>query len=39
MIDPRNDPSQNVIGKLEFTYWKQAEVDNALVNLYRRSFE
>ena len=38
MIDPTNEPSQRVIGKLGFAYWKQAEVDGWLANMYRRSF-
>ena len=38
MIDPTNEPSQRVIGKLGFTYWKQAEVDGYIDNMYRRSF-
>ncbi len=36
MIDPTNDASQGVIRKLGFTFWKQAEVDGYLDNLYRR---
>jgi RimJ/RimL family protein N-acetyltransferase len=39
MIDPTNQPSQRVIGKLGFTYWKQAEDDGFIVNMYRRSFD
>ena len=38
MIDPTNDASQGVIGKLGFTFWKQAEVDGYIDNLYRREF-
>jgi len=38
MIDPTNQPSQGVIGKLGFTFWKQAEVDGYVDNLYRRAF-
>lgn len=38
MIDPTNAASQNVIAKLGFEYWKQAEIDGWLDNLYRRSF-
>jgi len=38
MIDPTNDLSQRVIAKLGFTYWKQAEVDGFVDNMYRRSF-
>ena len=36
MIDPTNDASQGVIGKLGFTFWKQAEVDGYVDNMYRR---
>ena len=36
MIDPRNIPLQKVIAKLGFVYWKQAEADGFLDNLYRR---
>jgi RimJ/RimL family protein N-acetyltransferase len=36
IIDPQNAPSQNVAGKLGFTFWKQALVDDGyLVNLSR----
>lgn len=35
MIDPKNHPSQNVAGKLGFTYRKQAIVGGYLVNIYR----
>ena len=38
MVDPTNLPSQNVIAKLGFTFWKQALVDGWLDNLYRRAF-
>lgn len=38
MIDPTNHASQNVITKLGFTFWKLAEVDGYLDNLYRRTF-
>jgi RimJ/RimL family protein N-acetyltransferase len=38
MIDPTNTASQRVIAKLGFTYWKQAEVDGFVDNMYRRSF-
>ena len=38
MIDPTNEASQRVIAKLGFPYWKQAEVEGFLANLYRRSF-
>ena len=36
-IDPDNHPSQNVIRKLGFAYWKQATVDGHVCNFYRRS--
>lgn len=35
IIDPQNSPSQNVANKLGFTFWKQALVDDYLVNLSR----
>ena len=35
MIDPRNHPSQRVIAKLGFTFWKQDWVAGHLTNLYR----
>jgi RimJ/RimL family protein N-acetyltransferase len=35
MIDPTNHPSQNVAGKLGFAFWKPANVDGWLVNMYR----
>ena len=38
MIDPRNAASKAVIGKLDFTFWRQAEVDGYPVDLYRRTF-
>lgn len=38
MVDPTNRPSRNVITKLGFEFWKQAEVDGYLDNLYRRTF-
>jgi RimJ/RimL family protein N-acetyltransferase len=37
MIDPRNEASKNVIGKLGFAFWKQAVVDGYRDNLYRRT--
>ena len=37
MIDPTNLPSQRVIAKLGFTYWKQAEIHGFVDNLYRRT--
>jgi RimJ/RimL family protein N-acetyltransferase len=36
IIDPTNQPSQNVAGKLGFTFWKQAMVAGYVDNLYRR---
>jgi RimJ/RimL family protein N-acetyltransferase len=38
MVDPTNDPSMHVIGKLGFTFWKQAELDGFVYNLYRQTF-
>ena len=38
MIDPTNEPSQNVITKLGFTFWKQAMVDDYLDDIYRLPF-
>ncbi|MCP5025819.1 MAG: GNAT family N-acetyltransferase [Actinomycetia bacterium] len=35
MIDPTNIPSQRVITKLGFAFWKQAVVHGYLDNLYR----
>lgn len=35
MIDPTNAPSRRVAIKLGFTYWKQAEVNGFLDDLYR----
>jgi RimJ/RimL family protein N-acetyltransferase len=35
MIDPANAPSANVARKLGFAFWKQAPVDDYLVDLYR----
>ena len=37
MIDPRNTASQGAIAKLAFTYWRQAEIDGYVDNLYRRT--
>jgi len=34
VIDPDNDASQNVAGKLGFRFWKQAVVDRCVRNLY-----
>ena len=36
MVDPRNEPSQNVIGKLGFAFWKEAVVGGYLDGIYRR---
>jgi RimJ/RimL family protein N-acetyltransferase len=36
IIDPTNQPSQNVASKLGFIFWKQAMVAGYLDNLYRR---
>ena len=38
MIDPRNAASKAVIGKLDFTFRRQAELDGYPVDLYRRTF-
>lgn len=38
MIDPTNQPSQNVAVKLGFVYWKDAVVDGFLDGIYRRTF-
>jgi RimJ/RimL family protein N-acetyltransferase len=38
MIDPRNQPSKAVIRKLGFEFWKMAEIDGYLDELYRRVF-
>jgi RimJ/RimL family protein N-acetyltransferase len=35
MIDPRNQASQNVAGKLGFTFWKVATIDGFEDRLYR----
>jgi RimJ/RimL family protein N-acetyltransferase len=35
MIDPTNDPSQNVARKLGFVFWKRAVADGFLVDLHR----
>lgn len=39
IIDPANRPSQNVIRKLAFDFWKQAPVDGCLRDLYRRRID
>ena len=36
IIDPRNEPSQNVARKLGFAFWKQAVVNGFVDNLYKR---
>jgi RimJ/RimL family protein N-acetyltransferase len=38
MVDPTNDASMRVMAKLGFEFWKQAEVNGWLDNLYRRTF-
>jgi RimJ/RimL family protein N-acetyltransferase len=38
MIDQANEPSQRVIAKLGFSYWKQAEFGDWIAEMYRRSF-
>jgi len=38
MVDPTNAPSIGVITKLGFTFWKQAEIDGYVDNIYRRAF-
>jgi RimJ/RimL family protein N-acetyltransferase len=38
MIDPRNSASKAVISKLDFTFWRQAEINGYRVDLYRRTF-
>lgn len=37
MIDPRNTPSAKVISKLGFSWWKRAEVESFVDDLYRRT--
>ena len=37
MVDPRNDPSQGVIRKLGFEYWKEIEIDGYRDDLFRRT--
>jgi RimJ/RimL family protein N-acetyltransferase len=39
IIEPTNHASQNVAGKLGFTFWKQAVVAGYLDNLYRRRID
>jgi RimJ/RimL family protein N-acetyltransferase len=39
IIAPANRPSQNVIRKLAFDFWKQAPVDGRLRDLYRRRID
>ncbi|MEM9609346.1 MAG: GNAT family N-acetyltransferase [Actinomycetota bacterium] len=36
MIDPRNDASRNVLGKLGFEFWKQDLVEGFVDDLFRR---
>jgi RimJ/RimL family protein N-acetyltransferase len=38
MVDPANEASIRVITKLGFEFWKQAEVNGYVDNLYRRTF-
>jgi RimJ/RimL family protein N-acetyltransferase len=38
MIDPRNAASRAVISKLDFTFWRQAEINGHHDDLYRRTF-
>ena len=38
MIDPRNSASRAVITKLDFTFWRQAEINGYNDDLYRRTF-
>jgi RimJ/RimL family protein N-acetyltransferase len=38
MVDPTNDASIRVITKLGFHFWKQAEVNGWVDNIYRRTF-
>ena len=39
MIDPQNEASKGVIGKLGFEYWKIGQIDDGYrVEVYRRSF-
>ncbi len=38
MIDPTNAASRNVITKLGFSWWKQAEIDGFVDDLFRRTF-
>jgi RimJ/RimL family protein N-acetyltransferase len=39
LIDPTNHASQNVAGKLGFTFWKQAVVAGYLDNVYRQRID
>ena len=34
MIDPRNEPSQRLAGKLGFEYWRMAEVGGFLDQIW-----
>ena len=36
VIDPRNDASRNVLGKLGFDFWKQDLVEGFVDDLFRR---
>ncbi|MGZ8752289.1 MAG: GNAT family N-acetyltransferase [Acidimicrobiia bacterium] len=36
MIDPKNDPSANVLLKLGFTFWKRADIGGYQDDLYRK---
>jgi RimJ/RimL family protein N-acetyltransferase len=36
MVDPTNGPSRGVIGKLGFTFWRQADINGYRDDLYRR---
>jgi RimJ/RimL family protein N-acetyltransferase len=38
MIDPRNVASKAVITKLNFTFWRQVEINGYHDDLYRRTF-
>jgi len=38
MVDPTNRASGNVITKLGFEFWKQAEIDDYVDDLFRRAF-
>jgi RimJ/RimL family protein N-acetyltransferase len=38
IIDPVNAASKAVINKLDFTFWRQTEIDGYHVELYQRTF-